>query len=160
MVAMVGRAEPPAAGAADIRGTDPSLGCQVSMAFGCPSPGIVPTRIARMTIAYALAILFLSSADFSFEWRAVLDDSTLRNRGVGLAVGYFGGWEGLSQPWEVGSQPAGLKARLHAPDFGFAGATLVARGPESRAFLIAPWSALSVAWFAHLAWALTRKRRA
>jgi hypothetical protein len=113
-----------------------------------------------MTIAYALAILFLSSADFSFDWRAVLDDSTVKNRGIGLAVGYCGAWEGSSQPWEVGSQPAGLKARVHAPDFGFAGATIVVRGPESRAFLIAPWSALSVAWFAHLARALTRKHRA
>ena len=130
------------------------------MAFGRLSPGIPATRIARMTIAYALPILFLSSADFSFEWRAVLDDSTVKNRGIGLAVGYFGAWEGSSQPWEVGSQPAGLKARVHAPDFGFAGATIAVRGPESRAFLIAPWSALSVAWFAHLAWALTRKRRA
>lgn len=129
------------------------------MAFGRLSPGITATGIAKMTIAYALAILSLSSADFSFEWRAVLDDSTLRNRGVGLAVGYFGAWEGSSQPWEVRPQPAGLKARLHAPDFGFAGATLVARGPESWGFLIAPWAALSVAWFVHLAWALTRKRR-
>ena len=123
------------------------------MAFGLPSPGIRATRIARLTIAYALAIVFLSSADFSFEWRAGHDDLTLRTRGIGLAAGYLG-------VWELVSEPAGFRARLHAPDFGFAGATLVTRGPDGRVFLVAPWSALTVAWFGHLAWALTRRLRA
>jgi hypothetical protein len=106
-----------------------------------------------MTVAYTLAILILSSADLAFEWRAVLGRPAPTTRGVGLSVGYFG-------VWEVLSEPAGLRARLHAPDFGFAGPTLVARGSDGRVFLIAPWAGLAVAWFAHLAWALTRKRRA
>jgi hypothetical protein len=122
------------------------------MAFGRLDPGIMATRIVRITIAYAVAIPFLSSADFSFEWRAVRDQLTPRTRGVGIAIGYLG-------VWELISEPAGVRGRLHAPDFGFAGATLVTRGPESRVFLVAPWSALAVAWFAHLSWALIRKRR-
>jgi hypothetical protein len=109
-------------------------------------------RIARLTVAYILAILVLSSADLSLEWRAAPEASMPKARGVGLAVGYFGAWE-------VASPPAGLKARLHAPELGFAGATLVARGPDSWAFLITPWCALAVAWFAHLAWTLTRMSR-
>jgi hypothetical protein len=109
-------------------------------------------RIARLTVAYTLAILFLSCADFSLEWRAAPDGSMPRTRGVGLAVGYLGAWGGVSPP-------AGLKARLHAPELGFAGATLVARAPDGWAFLITPWCALAVAWFAHVAWASTRRSR-
>ena len=122
------------------------------MAFARPSPAITATWVARMTVAYAAAILLLSSADFAFEWRAAVG-ATATTRGVGLSVGYFG-------VWEVPTEPAGLKARLHAPDFGFAGPTLVTRGSDGRVFLIAPWAGLAVAWFAHLAWALTRRRRA
>ena len=117
-----------------------------------PHAGIAATWVVRMTAAYAVAILVLSSADLAFEWRAVLGRSTPTTRGVGLSVGYFGAWE-------VPTDPAGVKARLHAPDFGFAGPTLVARSSDSRVFLIAPWAGLAVAWFAHLAWALTRRRR-
>jgi hypothetical protein len=124
------------------------------MALAQLSPATVTTRVARMTFAYALAILFLSSADFSFDWRAVLDDSTLTTRGAGLSVGYIGVWE------HVSDEQLGLKAGLHAPDFGFAGATLMAHGQGGRVALVAPWAALSVAWFLHLAWALARRRRA
>ena len=96
------------------------------MAFVRVGPEMTATRVVRMTVVNALAILFLSSADLSFEWRAGSEPSTHTTRGVGLSVGYFG-------VWEVASEPAGLRAALHVPDFGFAGAVLVARGPDSRA---------------------------
>jgi hypothetical protein len=135
------------------RGTDPQRGCQVSVAFDRLGSGHRAPWIARITFAYAVAILLLSSADFSFEWRARVGGSTQTTRGVGLSVGYFG-------VWEVPTEPAGLRARLHTSDFGFAGATLVARGTDSRVLLVAPWAGLAVAWFVHLAWALMRRRRA
>jgi len=122
------------------------------MAFYRPVSAITASWVVRMVIAYAAAILFLSSADFAFEWGTAFG-ATPMTRGVGLSVGYLG-------VWEVPTKPDGVKARLHTPDFGFAGPTLIARGSDGRVFLIAPWAVLAVAWFAHLAWALTRKRRA
>jgi hypothetical protein len=52
------------------------------------------TRIlfARVTIAYAAAILVVSSVDLSYEWRAHRDISTSVTRGFGIGGGYVGIW--------------------------------------------------------------------
>jgi hypothetical protein len=116
--------------------------------------GITRHLFARVTIAYAVAILVVSSVDLSYEWPVHLDRSTSVSRGFGIGTGYVG-------IWELGSESQGLRTRVHRPDFGFAGVTLIADVPPSRVFLIAPWSVLMVAWLGHIGWMFIRgKRRA
>jgi hypothetical protein len=106
-----------------------------------------------VTLAYAPAIFVVSSVDLSYEWRAHLDGSDLVTRGFGIGSGYAG-------IWELGSESAGLRARVHRPDFGFAGVTLIAQVPPSRLFLIAPWSILAAAWVVHVGWMFLHRSRA
>jgi len=68
-------------------------------------------------------------------------------------------WWRLRRELELASESHGLRARVHRPDFGFVGVTLIAHVPPNRVFLIAPWAVLVVAWLGHVGWMLIRGKR-
>ena len=112
----------------------------------------IRNRFLRITFAYAASIFLLSVLDLFYEWPIHRDGSNTITQGCGNAAGYAG-------VWEHGTQAAGLGARLHRPDFGFAGPTLITDVPPTRLSLIKPSCVLVPAWLGHLGWAAIRRRR-
>ncbi len=105
-------------------------------------------KTSRLTAAYVLGVLLLSSIDVYYEWLEPLLDSetgqSINWCGVtGLRVGTVG----------VGSHeggfPDGLAMDVHRPRFPpflfYAGA-----GPESGVAVVAVWFLGLVAWTSHL----------
>ena len=101
----------------------------------------------RLTAAYLIGVLSLSSIDVTYDWFSPLVDETGQSTdwcvGVGLKAG------ALVSTNHDGSFPSGLVTDVHLPQF-LPSPFFVAVGPGSGVVAITVWFLGLVAWAIHL----------